>query len=101
MIVACIFVITVLVLDVFIIVVSIIQVSLHGGQVLSWKTDNGEELLFTSTKVISSSSYSTSQNAETRAFEYATLCRSILTLLPIKSQSCTDRQRTVVKHERA
>ncbi|KAG5563388.1 hypothetical protein RHGRI_005966 [Rhododendron griersonianum] len=26
------------------------QVSLHGGQVLSWKTDRGEELLFTSSK---------------------------------------------------
>lgn len=26
-------------------------VSLHGGQVLSWKTERGEELLFTSTKV--------------------------------------------------
>lgn len=25
--------------------------SLHGGQVLSWKTDHGEELLFTSSKV--------------------------------------------------
>ncbi|KAE9451996.1 hypothetical protein C3L33_16111, partial [Rhododendron williamsianum] len=28
------------------------RVSLHGGQVLSWKTDRGEELLFTSSKVI-------------------------------------------------
>lgn len=28
------------------------QVSLHGGQVLSWKTDRGEELLFTSSKVL-------------------------------------------------
>ncbi|CAL5433880.1 unnamed protein product [Camellia sinensis] len=28
------------------------QVSLHGGQVLSWKTDRGEELLFTSSKAI-------------------------------------------------
>lgn len=28
-----------------------IQVSLHGGQVLSWKTDKGEELLFMSSKV--------------------------------------------------
>ena len=28
-----------------------IQVSLHGGQVLSWKTHWGEELLFTSSKV--------------------------------------------------
>lgn len=27
------------------------QISLHGGQVLSWRTDRGEELLFTSTKV--------------------------------------------------
>lgn len=27
-------------------------VSLHGGQVLSWKTERGEELLFTSTKAI-------------------------------------------------
>ncbi|KAI4303439.1 hypothetical protein MLD38_039070 [Melastoma candidum] len=27
-------------------------VSLHGGQVLSWKTDRGEELLFTSSKAI-------------------------------------------------
>ncbi|CAK8539324.1 unnamed protein product [Lathyrus sativus] len=27
-------------------------VSLHGGQVLSWKTDRGEELLFSSTKAI-------------------------------------------------
>lgn len=29
----------------------IFQVSLHGGQVLSWKTDRGEELLFISSKV--------------------------------------------------
>ncbi|XP_028069816.1 putative glucose-6-phosphate 1-epimerase isoform X3 [Camellia sinensis] len=28
------------------------QVSLHGGQVLSWKTDRSEELLFTSSKAI-------------------------------------------------
>jgi len=28
-----------------------IQISLHGGQVLSWKTDKGDELLFNSTKV--------------------------------------------------
>ncbi|OIW11106.1 hypothetical protein TanjilG_22913 [Lupinus angustifolius] len=28
------------------------KVSLHGGQVLSWKTENGEELLFTSNKAI-------------------------------------------------
>ncbi|KAF7150413.1 hypothetical protein RHSIM_Rhsim02G0240300 [Rhododendron simsii] len=28
------------------------RVSLHGGQVLSWKTDRGEELLFTSSKAI-------------------------------------------------
>ncbi|XP_031093239.1 putative glucose-6-phosphate 1-epimerase isoform X1 [Ipomoea triloba] len=28
------------------------RVSLHGGQVLSWKTDHGEELLFTSSKAI-------------------------------------------------
>lgn len=28
------------------------RVSLHGGQVLSWKTDRGEELLFTSSKGI-------------------------------------------------
>ncbi|CAM8957079.1 unnamed protein product [Rhodiola kirilowii] len=27
-----------------------VKVSLHGGQVLSWKTDRGEELLFTSSK---------------------------------------------------
>ncbi|XP_059441964.1 putative glucose-6-phosphate 1-epimerase, partial [Corylus avellana] len=27
-------------------------VSLHGGQVLSWKTDHDEELLFTSSKAI-------------------------------------------------
>nr|AFK42934.1 unknown [Medicago truncatula] len=27
-------------------------VSLHGGQVLSWKTERGEELLFTSTKAV-------------------------------------------------
>ncbi|XP_031286728.1 putative glucose-6-phosphate 1-epimerase, partial [Pistacia vera] len=27
-------------------------ISLHGGQVLSWRTDRGEELLFTSTKAI-------------------------------------------------
>ncbi|KAG7015158.1 hypothetical protein SDJN02_22791 [Cucurbita argyrosperma subsp. argyrosperma] len=38
------------------------RVSLHGGQVLSWKTEKGEELLFTSTKVISSSSSSTRQS---------------------------------------
>ncbi|KAA8520916.1 hypothetical protein F0562_011589 [Nyssa sinensis] len=29
-----------------------VQVSWHGGQVLSWKTDRGEELLFTSSKAI-------------------------------------------------
>ncbi|VFQ67995.1 unnamed protein product [Cuscuta campestris] len=29
-----------------------VQVSLHGGQVLSWKTGHGEELLFTSSKAI-------------------------------------------------
>lgn len=28
------------------------MVSLHGGQVLSWKTERGEELLFTSTKAV-------------------------------------------------
>ncbi|OMO79692.1 Aldose 1-/Glucose-6-phosphate 1-epimerase [Corchorus capsularis] len=28
------------------------RVSLHGGQVLSWRTDRGEELLFTSSKAI-------------------------------------------------
>ncbi|PSS11341.1 Glucose-6-phosphate 1-epimerase [Actinidia chinensis var. chinensis] len=28
------------------------RVSLHGGQILSWKTDRGEELLFTSSKAI-------------------------------------------------
>lgn len=28
------------------------RISLHGGQVLSWRTDRGEELLFTSTKAI-------------------------------------------------
>ncbi|KAL6986361.1 glucose-6-phosphate 1-epimerase [Sarracenia purpurea var. burkii] len=28
------------------------RVSLHGGQVLSWKTDRGDELLFTSSKAI-------------------------------------------------
>ncbi|KAG4117497.1 hypothetical protein ERO13_D12G235500v2 [Gossypium hirsutum] len=28
------------------------KVSLHGGQVLSWRTDRGEELLFTSSKAI-------------------------------------------------
>ncbi|OWM85260.1 putative glucose-6-phosphate 1-epimerase [Punica granatum] len=28
------------------------RVSLHGGQILSWKTDHGEELLFTSSKAI-------------------------------------------------
>lgn len=28
-----------------------LQVSLHGGQVVSWKNDRGEELLFTSSKV--------------------------------------------------
>ncbi|CAN0910381.1 Putative glucose-6-phosphate 1-epimerase [Linum grandiflorum] len=28
------------------------RVSLHGGQVLSWRTDQGEELLFTSSKAI-------------------------------------------------
>lgn len=27
------------------------QISLHGGQALSWRTERGEELLFTSTKV--------------------------------------------------
>ncbi|BAS95407.1 Os05g0569400 [Oryza sativa Japonica Group] len=27
------------------------RVSLHGGQVLSWRNDRGEELLFTSSKV--------------------------------------------------
>lgn len=27
------------------------QISLHGGQVLSWKTEKGDELLFTSAKV--------------------------------------------------
>ncbi|KAJ7945006.1 Glucose-6-phosphate 1-epimerase [Quillaja saponaria] len=29
-----------------------VKVSLHGGQVLSWKTERGEELLFTSSKAI-------------------------------------------------
>lgn len=29
------------------------RVSLYGGQVLSWRTDRGEELLFASTKVTS------------------------------------------------
>lgn len=29
-----------------------VRVSLHGGQVLSWKTERGEELLFTSSKAI-------------------------------------------------
>lgn len=29
----------------------LMQVSLHGGQVLSWRTERGEELLFTSSKV--------------------------------------------------
>ncbi|XP_021890991.1 putative glucose-6-phosphate 1-epimerase isoform X3 [Carica papaya] len=29
-----------------------VRVSLHGGQVLSWKTDRGEELLFTSSKAV-------------------------------------------------
>jgi glucose-6-phosphate 1-epimerase len=28
-----------------------LQVSLHGGQVVSWRNDHGEELLFTSSKV--------------------------------------------------
>jgi hypothetical protein len=28
-------------------------VSLHGGQVVSWRNDRGEELLFTSSKVCS------------------------------------------------
>jgi hypothetical protein len=28
-----------------------LQVSLHGGQVVSWRNDRGEELLFTSSKV--------------------------------------------------
>lgn len=28
-----------------------IKVSLHGGQVTSWRNEQGEELLFTSTKV--------------------------------------------------
>jgi glucose-6-phosphate 1-epimerase len=28
-------------------------VSLHGGQVVSWRNDRGEELLFTSSKVSS------------------------------------------------
>lgn len=27
------------------------QISLHGGQVISWRNDQGEELLFTSNKV--------------------------------------------------
>lgn len=31
--------------------VTSIQVSLYGGQVLSWKNDRGEELLFASSKV--------------------------------------------------
>jgi glucose-6-phosphate 1-epimerase len=30
---------------------SALQVSLHAGQVVSWKNDRGEEQLFTSTKV--------------------------------------------------
>lgn len=30
---------------------SSVQVSLHGGQVLSWRNERGEELLFTSSKV--------------------------------------------------
>ncbi|KAK3227985.1 hypothetical protein Dsin_007847 [Dipteronia sinensis] len=29
-----------------------VRISLHGGQVLSWRTDRGEELLFTSSKAI-------------------------------------------------
>ncbi|XP_057969275.1 putative glucose-6-phosphate 1-epimerase isoform X2 [Malania oleifera] len=29
---------------------ALVRVSLHGGQVLSWRTDRGEELLFTSSK---------------------------------------------------
>ncbi|KAK4747900.1 hypothetical protein SAY87_014486 [Trapa incisa] len=29
-----------------------VRISLHGGQILSWKTDHGEELLFTSSKAI-------------------------------------------------
>lgn len=37
--------------------VSCFQVSLHGGQVRSWKTDRGEELLFSSSKVIFVSAY--------------------------------------------
>jgi glucose-6-phosphate 1-epimerase len=32
-------------------------VSLHGGQVVSWRNDRGEELLFTSSKVEFSSYY--------------------------------------------
>lgn len=28
-----------------------LQVSLHGGQVVSWRNDRGDELLFTSSKV--------------------------------------------------
>jgi glucose-6-phosphate 1-epimerase len=36
---------------VFFVVVCVLQVSLHGGQVLSWRNDRGEELLFTSSKV--------------------------------------------------
>lgn len=32
-------------------VTPLLQVSLHGGQVLSWKTERGEELLFSSSKV--------------------------------------------------
>ncbi|XVE64739.1 hypothetical protein DITRI_Ditri07aG0125400 [Diplodiscus trichospermus] len=33
------------------------RVSLHGGQILSWRTDRGEELLFTSSKAIFKPSY--------------------------------------------
>ncbi|MCD9558767.1 hypothetical protein HAX54_016352 [Datura stramonium] len=33
-----------------------VQVSLHGGQVTSWRNDRGEELLFTSSKAITKSS---------------------------------------------
>jgi glucose-6-phosphate 1-epimerase len=29
-----------------------VKVSLYGGQVLSWRTDRGEELLFTSSKAV-------------------------------------------------
>ncbi|KAK4742373.1 hypothetical protein SAY87_000374 [Trapa incisa] len=29
-----------------------VRISLHGGQILSWRTDHGEELLFTSSKAI-------------------------------------------------